>query len=76
METHGCDPNFRSKICSFVLPGIWVSQSKHYTQVQSLTGADCVISYSIELYYLRNTQEKNICGKEKRQSKKRSGRNG
>lgn len=47
METYGCDPNFRSKNCSFVLPGIWVPQTDQHTQVQFLTGADCVISYSI-----------------------------
>jgi len=30
-----------------------------------------VISYSIELYYLNNIQEKKICGKGKTQSKKK-----
>lgn len=71
MDTYGCEPDFRSKICSFVLPGIWVPQSKHYTQVQFLTGADCVISCSIELYCLNNIQEKNISGKGKTQSKQK-----
>lgn len=36
-----------ARIFSFVLPGIWVPETNWHTQVQFLTGADCVISYLI-----------------------------